>query len=1296
MAAKLQFDVSALDRASATFIKMAGQVERLAAKIDKLDGKKADVEIGVDTKNADAQIGKFATDVRTKLSAALKSLPEVKLDADASEAQREVERLRNEMLALRDQRIGVDIDAGKAAAEITRMRTELERLGANSADIQVKADTAAAIAQLSAVEAMVSALDGTSATVDVDVDSVPVEAATEALSNMVGMTEAVAAAWPPVSAGILAVPGALALVAAPLATVVVGMQGIQQAAVGLLAPLAQLQSVVGSAFTTGLAPAIANLQAMFPVLQAGMVGTATALSDIATRISGVISSASGLSQVASVFEGVNRIVSSMAPALATLTSNFLKLATAGLAGLSGLGPMLDQVGQAWQRVIDAMVASGTVQGAVAGLVSVLGSVLNLLPPLVQAGAQLMAVMGPPLAAILNALAGVLGTLSGPLGNVTTTVLALVAAWKIAAVTANLVATATSKVVGASAEVAAAQGTAAASSVAAAAAAAANAATLEAQAVASAQAAAAAEANAATMAQAAAAAEAEAVALRAAATSEAQLAAAAEAGAAATAAQTAASEAAAAALSAQARAAQAAAVSTAASAQATAATGAAAGGAAAGASKATAAFTKMGTGIGALMVALVGLTVISSKAQEKQDALTQAFLDGSSQLQQLKDDNDSFKTWWGGMWSDSSDDVVQSAQKMYDAMSPVQQAQVDLTRAQTAYNDAVKSGNPDAIAAAQRNLATATQAVAKAQSDASIAASNVGVSMAAAMAHFQGNTAATDAAARSAKTLADAYATLINPMASIADKAAGFSSVFAQSVEPAVASAEATRGYNDAIRGLDEALTPASAKLVALNGTINTTTEAGSQLQQQVLAVGPAMWNSYGTAIAAATANGVSLTQATADAAAAFAKQKQAVVDLMVQQGVARPAAQALADTYIKFPKDISTKFTQPGMVEAIVGALGLKDSIVSVPDTKSVVIKAPTDAVIQQLQALGLEIVKIPGSKDVIVKVAGDTSGFTGTVNSAKVDATYPVTTPLKGDPAQLNSTINSSRADAQTTSTMPLAGNPAQLNSTINSSRVDAQTTATMPLAGNPAQLNSTVNSARGNAEKVATMPISARDAGASSVAAAIRASISAIPAVINIVTRTATGQAATPAGGGVMGYSGGGIVGRQVIRAAGGYVLPGYAPGRDTIPAILSAGEAVLTPELTRMIGARRILAANAEASGGRPASNVGSLASIMDGVIRPQSRAGWSPRPSSSWTRPLPQRGGGSADSGAVAAGIEGLRGDIQDMRADLAAIGTAGVATARNTSGILDEAQRSRPSAAATASSARTQAALGMFG
>ncbi|ALY09672.1 tape measure protein [Arthrobacter phage Martha] len=85
---------------------------------------------------------------------------------------------------------------------------------------------------------------------------------------------------------------------------------------------------------------------------------------------------------------------------------------------------------------------------------------------------------------------------------------------------------------------------------------------------------------------------------------------------------------------------------------------------------------------------------------------------------------------------------------------------------------------------------------------------------------------------------------------------------------------------------------------------------------------------------------------------------------------------------------------------------------------------------------------------------------------------------------------------------------------------------------------------------------------------------------------------------GGGV--YAGGGVVG----YAGGGTVLGGYAPGRDTIPAVLSKGESVLVPELTRALGPQNIMAANRIASGGRPA---GSGPALTGGYSRNAESSG-----------------------------------------------------------------------------------------
>ncbi|ASX98692.1 tape measure protein [Arthrobacter phage Colucci] len=93
--------------------------------------------------------------------------------------------------------------------------------------------------------------------------------------------------------------------------------------------------------------------------------------------------------------------------------------------------------------------------------------------------------------------------------------------------------------------------------------------------------------------------------------------------------------------------------------------------------------------------------------------------------------------------------------------------------------------------------------------------------------------------------------------------------------------------------------------------------------------------------------------------------------------------------------------------------------------------------------------------------------------------------------------------------------------------------------------------------------------------------------------IDKDENGQGVMPgaSGGGV--FSGGGVLGLD-----GGGVLPGYAPGKDTIPAMLSRGESVLVPELTAAIGPGNIMALNREFSGGRPAGS-GPSASLLSAV-------------------------------------------------------------------------------------------------
>lgn len=80
-------------------------------------------------------------------------------------------------------------------------------------------------------------------------------------------------------------------------------------------------------------------------------------------------------------------------------------------------------------------------------------------------------------------------------------------------------------------------------------------------------------------------------------------------------------------------------------------------------------------------------------------------------------------------------------------------------------------------------------------------------------------------------------------------------------------------------------------------------------------------------------------------------------------------------------------------------------------------------------------------------------------------------------------------------------------------------------------------------------------------------------------------------------------------IAALAGGGVIPGYAPGHDSVPAMLSPGESVLTPGATRAVGAPVIHALNAAyaPSGGSRAPGHFSFGGFVSGLAHDVVNAG-----------------------------------------------------------------------------------------
>lgn len=189
------------------------------------------------TRQGEETGGAFSRSLKARLEAAFRSLPQLQIDANTSEADADLQALRVRMETLSRQRIGIDIDVAEARAEIRRMEAELQRLGESHPNVQVRADTGQAAAQLAFIHAEIDAVDGRRARVNVDTSG--------ALSAVLHLTVAIGGlavipAIPILAAGIGAIGaaatasavgvGALAAVAAPALAEITGALQAQKAA----------------------------------------------------------------------------------------------------------------------------------------------------------------------------------------------------------------------------------------------------------------------------------------------------------------------------------------------------------------------------------------------------------------------------------------------------------------------------------------------------------------------------------------------------------------------------------------------------------------------------------------------------------------------------------------------------------------------------------------------------------------------------------------------------------------------------------------------------------------------------------------------------------------------------------------------------------------------------------------------------------------------------------------------------------------------------------------------------------
>ncbi len=270
--AALQGELQAL-RAQSTDIDVQFNTAAATARIARLQAQLNGLSV---TPNVDQ--GQFATRLARAIREASAALPKIDVDADSTPAQRELAEIRARMVALGQQKIGVDISAADAAAKLRALQVELDHLSHKAKDdLQIRVDTAAAAAKLAALHVQMNGLNGASRVgTSGGIGSGPlIFGAIIAGASLAGPLVGAA------TAGVLGLTGALGgaalaykgLADAEARETSTG-QKLRAQFKGIGAELSQLQVVAADRAAPGVLGALGKIRAYMPSLQGPIAGLA--------------------------------------------------------------------------------------------------------------------------------------------------------------------------------------------------------------------------------------------------------------------------------------------------------------------------------------------------------------------------------------------------------------------------------------------------------------------------------------------------------------------------------------------------------------------------------------------------------------------------------------------------------------------------------------------------------------------------------------------------------------------------------------------------------------------------------------------------------------------------------------------------------------------------------------------------------------------------------------------------------------------------------------------------------------
>lgn len=206
---------------------------------------------------------------------------------------------------------------------------------------------------------------------------IDIEMDTRALTRNVGGVTGFLARWGPLIAAatiaigglVAALPAAVGLVAAPLAAIILGFDGIKAAAAGLSDEVEHLRESLSATFEQLLTPGFERLADLFPTLEDGLGRIALAVSQVFDAFSRAVTTQESMALIDSILTNIADTVSRFAElgGVDFLTDSLLLLADAGTQATASLTPEFVELFRQFNDELERMSENGDLQKGMEGI-----------------------------------------------------------------------------------------------------------------------------------------------------------------------------------------------------------------------------------------------------------------------------------------------------------------------------------------------------------------------------------------------------------------------------------------------------------------------------------------------------------------------------------------------------------------------------------------------------------------------------------------------------------------------------------------------------------------------------------------------------------------------------------------------------------------------------------------------------------------------------------------------------------------------------------------------------------------